>query len=72
MSWDRLPRIYRDIATAVCTPAELRILHHRIDGTSQARIAFALGISRSTVRTLEHRAHQKIAEHPDFPKETTA
>lgn len=72
MSWDRLPRVYRDIATEVCTPSELRILRQRMDGLSQFRLALALGLSRSTVRELERRAHQKIADHPDFPKETIA
>ena len=72
MSWDRLPVVYRDIALEVCTPAELRVLKHRLDGMSQLRLSLALGVSRSTIRTIEARAHQKIASHPNFPKETTA
>lgn len=63
---------YRSIAQAVCTPAELEVWLLRVHGMSQWSVALATGRSRSTIRTLEQRARQKITTHPDFTKEPAA
>jgi DNA-binding CsgD family transcriptional regulator len=69
MTWQRLPHIYRQIATEVCTPAELDALKLSIDGESQRSTARILGIKRSSVRDRLDNARDKIVNHPDYPKE---
>jgi DNA-binding CsgD family transcriptional regulator len=70
VSWDRLPAIYRSIAQTVCTPAELDALAHHLAGYTDRQIAHKLGVSRRAIRYRLERATQKIADHPDMPKET--
>jgi len=70
VSWHCLPRIYRDIATQVCTPAELDALALHIAGYSDRQIARTLSITRSTVRYRLDNATRKISDHPQMPRET--
>lgn len=70
MTWDRLPRIYRDIATAVCSPAELDALAHHLAGWTDRDIARKFGVSRQAITQRIERATTKIHQHPAMPQET--
>ncbi len=69
MSWQRLPRVYREIAQAVCTSKELDALALHIAGYTELTISVRLNISRRAVRDRLDSATRKIANHPDMPKE---